>query len=196
MCEENMARVQFSMVRPKGDRIHFVNQEDVEIVLGRLPVELWQRLRHVHFNDRGLGGRRLGYVTVRGRREITLCALPPRVSLNGCCRLERQSPLWFGAGWGRQWPVLAVRRFLLYEVFLHELGHLQVYDLRRPSDRLRFYDEKLAQEFANSWRQQLWSAHFDHPDPVHNPPRAEELLIERAGVQSDSRALTPIAGST
>lgn len=25
------------------------------------------------------------------------------------------------------------------------------------------------------WREELWSSHFDHPDPVHNPPSREEL---------------------
>src|SRR5262249_4890838 len=52
----------------------------------------------------------------------------------------------------RKWPKLAIRRFLLYDVLLHEIGHLQVYDERRPSRRLRFYREKLAQEFADCWR--------------------------------------------
>src|SRR5437016_3232266 len=123
-----MPKVRFSMVPPKSDRIHFVGQTDVEVVLSRLPIVLWQRLRHVHFNDRGLGKRILGYVT-GGRCEITLCALPPQLSLNARCRFVRQSPVWFGADWGHQWPVLAVRRFLLYDTFLHELGHIQAHDL-------------------------------------------------------------------
>jgi hypothetical protein len=164
-----MRQVRFSVVPPKGDRIHYVNQADVAVVLSRLPQELWRRLRGVHFNDRACRRRFLGYVS-GSRRDITLCALPPHVSLNAVCRYDRISTADFGAEFGHQWPVLAVRRFMLYDVLLHEIGHLQVFDAHRPSRRLRFYREKLAQEFANSWRRRLWSVSFDHPDPVHNPP--------------------------
>jgi hypothetical protein len=164
-----MKHVRFSLVPPKGDRIHYVNQADVEVVLSRLPEELWQRLRGVHFNDCAWGRRILGYVN-RSRHDIALCALPPRVSVSACCRWHRISTADFGAEFGRQWPVLAVRRFMLYDVLLHEIGHLQVFDARRPSRRLRFYGEKFAQEFANSWRCRLWSVPFGHPDPVHNRP--------------------------
>ena len=164
-----MKRVTFSVVPPKGDRIHYVNQADVEVVLSRLPEELWQRLRWVRFDDRAWFMRLLGCVN-RGRNEITLCALPPRVSLTAVCRHDRNSTAEFGAEFGVQWPVVAARRFMLYDVLLHEIGHLQVFDARRPSRRLRFYREKLAQEFANSWRRRLWSAPFNHPDPVHNRP--------------------------
>ena len=164
-----MKHVRYSVVPPKGDRIHYVNQEDVEVLLSRLPEELWQRLRGVHFNDRGLGGRALGYTNF-GLQDIAICALPPRVSLTAACRHDRTSPAEFGADFGRQWPVLAVRRFMLYDVLLHEIGHLQVFEARRPSRRLRFFGEKLAQEFANLWRHRLWSVPFDHPDPVHNRP--------------------------
>ena len=47
-----MGHMQFSIVPPKSKRVHFVNQPDVRVVLGRLPEELWKRLRGVHFNDR------------------------------------------------------------------------------------------------------------------------------------------------
>ena len=127
----------------------------------------------MHFNDRAFGNRWLGYVN-RSRCDIALCALPPRVSLGAYCRRDRTCTLEFGAEFGRQWPVIAVRRFMLYYVVLHEIGHLQVDDATRPSERLRFYHEKLSQEFANSWRRRLWADPFDHPDPVHNPPTEAE----------------------
>jgi len=76
----------------------------------------------------------------------------------------------FGAVRGTQWPRLAVRRFLLYEVFLHELGHLQIVNPKAKTPRRRFASETLAQEFANHWRGILWAKPFDHPDSVHNPP--------------------------
>jgi hypothetical protein len=168
-----MSLVKFSLSRPGADRIHYVNEEDVRIVLSRLPFSLWHRLRAVHFNDRSRGARSLGYVN-RGRREIALCALPPRMSLKQAL-VKGQTPEQFGARRGQKWPTLAVRRFILYDVFLHELGHLQLIDGDTRSVRLKFAREKLAQEFAEQWCNNLWSQPFPHPDPVHNPPTRDEL---------------------
>jgi hypothetical protein len=165
--------VKFSQSIPGADRLHYVNAEDIRIVLSRLPLELWQRLRTVHFNDRSRGARVLGYVN-RGRREIALCALPPRMSLRRVL-VKGQTPAQFGAKPGHKWPVLAVRRFMLYDVFLHELGHLQPIKKNARSARLRFAHEKLAQAFAVAWCKRLWGEPFSHPDPVHNPPTPEEF---------------------
>jgi hypothetical protein len=118
--------VKFSTSSPGADRIHYVNEDDIRVVLSRLPDELWDRLRTVHFNDRSRGARVLGYVN-RGRRDIALCALPPRMSLIQALR-NGQRPEEFGARRGEKWPRLAIRRFMLYDVFLHELGHLQLID--------------------------------------------------------------------
>jgi hypothetical protein len=167
------SQVKFSVSIPGADRIHHVNEDDIRIVLSRLPVELWCQVRAVHFNDRSHGGRILGYVN-RGRREITLCALPPRMSLTRML-IKGQTPEQFGASRGQKWPELAIRRFMLYDVFLHELGHLQVINENARSDRLKFAREKLAQAFAINWCRRLWSVPFPHPDAVHNPPAPEEL---------------------
>ncbi|MHB1556355.1 MAG: hypothetical protein ACYC61_02625 [Isosphaeraceae bacterium] len=177
-----MRPIAFSHHHAGCDRRHFVAEDDVRVVLGRLPEPLWARLRAIHFNDRARGRRTLGYVT-RGRSEISLCALPPRVSLTRFL-LRNQSPTQFGAVRGCQWPTLAVRRFLLYDVFLHELGHLQVVDARAKAIRRRFADETRAQEFADRWRRELWSRPFDHPDPVHNPPTAAEIEAVRASLRN------------
>jgi hypothetical protein len=59
---------------------------------------------------------------------------------------------------------------MLYHVFLHELGHLQLVDENARSVRLKFAREKLAEKFAVEWRNRLWSKPFIHPDPVHYPP--------------------------
>ena len=82
---------------------------------------------------------------------------------------------------GSQWPVLAVRRFALYDTFLHELGHLQVIQPKATDPDRRFAREPKAQDFADYWRGELWSAPFDHPDPVHNPPSKEETELLEAG---------------
>jgi hypothetical protein len=180
-----LSRVKFTVSPPGADRMHHVTEEDVRVVLSRLPVELWQRLRAVHFNDGIRGGRFLGYVN-QGRREIALCALPPRMSL-GRFMLNGRTPERFGAVPGVKWPELALRRFLLYEVFLHEVGHLQPVVERRRSDRLKFAREPLAHEFAAEWRKRLWSEPFDHPDPVHNPPSLAELeTVPRCRSKADA----------
>jgi len=163
-----MRRIKFSETIPGCDRRHYLTEEDVMVVLSRLPEETWQRLRAVHFNDRARGNRVLGYVN-NGLREITICALPPRLSLSAALA-PGQSCEQFGAKRGEKWPLPTVRRYLLYGVFLHELGHLQLINEKTKSERMRFAREKFAQEFADRWRKKLWSEHFDHPDPVHNAP--------------------------
>lgn len=115
----------------------------------------------------------LGYVNP-GRREIALCALPPRISLSRFL-VKGESPRAFGARRGSQWPKLAIRRFLLYDVFLHQLGHLQVVDARARHERRKFAGDTKADEFATSWRRRLWSSQYEHSDPVHSAPSAEEL---------------------
>jgi hypothetical protein len=99
-----------------------------------------------------------------------LCALPPRLSI----WVDGSSPQLFGAQRNQKWPPLAIRRYMLYDVLLHELGHLQMIDEDRRSVRLRFAHEKLAQAFAVKWRKRLWLTPFPHPDPVHNPPGVDE----------------------
>jgi hypothetical protein len=167
-----MSKIKFSYTKPGERRKHYLGERDVEVLLGRLPSVLWSRLRAVHFNDLARGNRVLGYVN-RGRREIAICALPPNVSLSRC--LIRRSPRPFGAIRGYQWPERAVRRFLLYDVFLHELGHLQVVDADANTLRRQFASETKAQEFADEWRARLWAEPFAHPDPIHNPATTVEL---------------------
>ena len=107
--ESRLARIRFSRSAIGADRIHYVNEMDVRVVLSRLPFELWQRLRAVHFNDQSRGVRVLGYVT-RGHNEIALCALPPRMSLPP---FRDRTPEEYGAQRGQKWSVLAIRRFML-----------------------------------------------------------------------------------
>lgn len=173
--------VTYSYSQPGGLRKHYLDEHDIEVLLGRLPTRVWSQLRSVHFNDRCLGVRCLGYVN-RGHREITICALPANVSLTRFVgwRSGRRSPRRFGAIRGSQWPERAVRRFMLYDVFLHELGHLQVVDPKASNVRRKFASQTKAQEFADYWRDRLWSQPFDHPDPIHNPPSEPELkAVER-----------------
>lgn len=184
-----MRRIRYSYVRPGEKRRHYLHGDDINVLLSRLPEELWARLRAVHFNDRACGCRWLGYVG-RCRSEIAICALPPRVSMSKFLvrrslskALHRRSPREFGAAHGQQWPELAVRRFMLYYVFLHELGHLQIVDPVAREIRRKFASERIAQEFSDDWRVRLWSNEFVHPDPVHNAPS----LVEREQMDAMSR---------
>ena len=168
--ESQLRRIRFSFSTTRSGRIHYLDADDVRTLLARMPEHLWERLRAVHFNDRSVGKRRAGYVNA-GHREITLCAFPASVSCtNYTGRKWGISPETFGAARGRQWPRVTVRRFFLYEVFLHELGHLQLVEPNAKNDRRRFASESLAEAFAKHWRRVLWSRPFDHPDPVHHPP--------------------------
>lgn len=166
-------QVQFSSSRVKCDRVYHVTVDDVRIVLARLPHEVTRRLRRVHFNDRSRGARVLGYVNP-GRREIALCALPPRMSLTRFLA-RGQSPRQFGARRCTQWPTLAIRRFLLYDLLLRELGGLQIVDEHARSVRRKFAMETKARAFAMTWRKTLWAQPFEHEDPVHSAPNAAEL---------------------
>jgi predicted Zn-dependent protease len=64
---------------------------------------------------------------------------------------------------------------MLYDVFLHELGHLQIIDGDAGSVRRKFAMETKAQQFAMYWCKKLWSERFDHADPAHNAPTEQEF---------------------
>lgn len=173
-----MHKVKFSYTRPGADRRHYINEDDVKVILERLPSELWRTLKAVYFNDVSEGGKTYGYVN-QGRREIAICALPPRVSL----RWARSAgdPDQYGAIKGTQWPTLAIRRYQLYYTFLHELGHLQVVRPDKKDPDRKYGGEKVAHEFANYWRKKLWAEKNNHPDPIHNPPSKKELNLLESG---------------
>lgn len=163
--------------KTEPDVVSYVSDEDIKIVLERIPDEFRTRLRDVFKHYESYGVRELGSVRRRGRRDINLCAiLPYRVSL-GRFLVKGQKAVEFGAPARGQWTPWAVRRFLLYDVLLHELGHLQVINLQSTNYNRKFASETHAQRFADYWRRKLWSAYFDHPDPVHNHPSPDELSI-------------------
>jgi hypothetical protein len=157
--------------------VRYVSEKDVRIVLERVPGHLRERLRDVFHTYRSGGVRYLGFVRRRGRRDINLCSvLPPRVSL-GRFIVRGQSASEFGAPSRGQWPPWAVRRFLLYDTLLHELGHLQLVRPRASRWDRRYASETLAQQFADDLRRQLWAAPFEDPDPVHSPPKSDERAM-------------------
>jgi tetratricopeptide (TPR) repeat protein len=70
---------------------------------------------------------------------------------------------------------------MLYEVLLHEIGHLQVVEATARNARRKFADEKYAVDFAQEWRATLWAGDKDRVDSSHHPPSAEELSRLDAG---------------
>jgi len=163
--------------KSEPDVVKYISHNDLEIVKSRIPEEFCTRLRDIFIWGESYGVRTLGYVTRNGRRDVNLSAfLPYRVSLRRFL-IKGQSALEFGTSPRGQWTPWAVRRFLLYDVFLHEIGHLQVVEKTTSNKNRKFASETLAQKFADDLRRKLWSSHFDHPDPVHNSPQPDELSI-------------------
>lgn len=163
-----MTQIEFVIRPPRDNRLHHLTPADLQFVLSRLPPEVYARLETVHFVDMGKRLRELGCVQP-GHREIALCALPPTISLNGFM-FPGQEPGTYGASWEAAWPSVAIRRFLLYDVFLHELGHMQLVLSKNGPPRKRFADEVQAHEFALAWRERLWSTPCDSTDPAHRAP--------------------------
>jgi hypothetical protein len=160
--------------RETNDLVSYVDLREVDVVIERVPAEYRTRIRDI-FRRRSSDAKVLGSVSTRGRRDISLSTrLPIRVSL-GRYLHGGQSADEFGAPKRGQWPPWAVRRFLLYDVLLHEIGHLQIVNETASRVQRKFASETRAQEFADEMRRTLHSETFDHPDPIHNAPTAAEL---------------------
>jgi len=178
MNEAQLNRIHFNYRKPHSNYRHFVDVEDVKTVLRRLPYEVCERLKAVHLNNRSRGGRVLGYTTTRGRREVSLCSLPARMTVRGALRFPH-TPEMFGGTQTGQWPTLAVRRFMLYGVLLHEVGHLQLVREKGRGPQRKFAREPLAEAFAGVWGPEIWATPIEHTDPAHHPPSEEELARVR-----------------
>lgn len=162
--------------RVTKDLVAYINKREIDLVVERVPQEYRARLRDI-FRLRSSDAKILGSVSTRGRRDIDLtAALPIRVSLSRYLH-GGQAPGEFGAPKLGQWPPWAVRRFLLYDVLFHEIGHLQIVDPNASRVTRKFASETRAQEFADELRRTLYSEHFEHPDPIHNAPKAVELEL-------------------
>jgi len=174
--------------REEHDSLTYVRSEEMRLAIERIPSEFRTRLRDIIPWGDTRGMRQLGWVTTRGRRDIVICSsLPVRVSLRTFIA-PGQSATEFGAPARGQWPPWAVRRFILYDVLLHELGHLQLVDPKGRSWRRKFAAETKANEFANTWRRTLWAERFDHCDVVHNAPSSDEMEFIGVWEQLDKAA--------
>ncbi len=147
----------------------YVEEADIQAILPRLPEETWGHLRRVRFRDGADAGGRLGDVVTGPEPEIVLHAQAYRVSLAPYVG-RGETPETYGAVGGCRWPVLAIRRFLLYNVLLSQLGRLQRGEAG-TNDRT----------FAEHWRGELWSRQSDDFDPVHHAPTEKESRLLRVG---------------
>jgi hypothetical protein len=169
-----VAREPKRATRVTKDLVAYINQQEIELVIERVPAHDRTRVRDI-FRRRSSDAKVLGSVSTRGRRDIDLsAALPIRVSL-GRYLHGGQSADEFGAPTHGQWPPWAVRRFLLYDVLFHEIGHLQIVEPGASRVNRKFASETRAQEFADELRRTLYSEPFEHRDPIHNTPTAGEL---------------------
>ena len=180
------ARQRKRSTRPTRDLVTYINDREIDLIVGRVPAEFRIRLRDV-FRRRSSDASILGSVSTRGRRDIEVTAeLPVRLGL-GRYLHGGQSPAEFGAPKLGQWPPWAVRRFLLYDVLLHEIGHLQIVDPRASRVNREFASETRAQELADELRRALYSEPFDHADPIHNAPTPVELSMLEVWDRLDKR---------
>lgn len=156
----------------RGDLYRYVTKEDVLILLNRLPLKEYEHLKTVTF-DTCIGAYKFGYVSYKRVNGIVLCDQPQRMAMRGA-DAKRGHLTEYGGLNNIKWPTMAVRRYMLYNVFLHELRHTQIVKPNKKHIWEKTPNEKLANEYSDHWRGTLYSQHFDHPDPVHNLPTEEE----------------------
>ncbi len=177
---QNIDRIDFVREPTDGHLRHFVEEADLRVVLSRLHASDWERLKRVVLRRQIGDDRRLGLATGPERTEVHLCALPHRLDLTPYLASDQEAES-FGALAGRNWPASAVRRFMLYGVFLQELGHLQVLRPDAASSRHHYASAAHASAFARERREQLWSSPCGHADVAHRPASKEETRELRGG---------------
>ena len=165
-----MHEITFLNLSPEPQRQHYLHPSEFRILLDRMPTSLYCQLREVRFDDMNLGLRRLGYVSA-DRHTIAICALPRVVDLTRY--LEGRSSRLFGALPGTPWPKVAVKRFLLYDIFLQLLGHTQMVS-PDAAGYLKYAGPGEARKFAHDWRTRLWKM-SEGLSPLHCPPNSLEL---------------------
>ena len=101
----------------------YIEETEIEALLSHLPDATWQDLHRVRFKNGADTGGRLGDVATHPDSEIVIFAQAYRVSLTPYLGRD-ETPETYGAVDGSRWPVLAIKRFMLYNVLLAQLGRL------------------------------------------------------------------------
>jgi len=154
------------------DLYRYLKKEDVLTLLNRLPLKEYEHLKSVTFKTCE-GADAYGFVYHRRPTSIVICDQSARTSIRNATA-KRGSLEEFGALNNRKWPTLALRRYLLYHTFLHELRHTQLLENGKKRTRDKMPLEKQADEYADHWRGELYQNYFKHPDPIHNLPSKTE----------------------
>lgn len=156
--------------RPPTGFIHPAPRADVSALLRRAGAECVYGLRTVRLTvppSRDAAGLLFGRLIVPGVILLYAQPMPPWV-LPGRLPAEEHDRLGCAgaeitpAGAGTQtivaWPGDTLRRFMLYDVLLHEIGHhVLQHERRAPAGRIvRTRDhEAFADRFARRWRERL-----------------------------------------
>jgi|GEM_PF-4884861 len=162
----------FHYGRMGSDLYQYLHREDILVLLNRLPLKEYEHLRSVTFKT-CKGGNAFGRVYSKRITGIIICDIASRISISHP-KPTKDCLFEYGAIQSLKWPTIAVRRFMLYDVFLHELRHTQIIHPEKKETRYKIPKERLAHEYADYWRGELYQEKFDHPDPVHNLPSEEE----------------------
>ena len=147
----------------------YVEETEIEALLAQLPEETRRDLHRVRFKNGVDTGGRLGDIASDPDPEIVIYAQAYRVSLTPYLGRD-ETPETYGAVDGCRWPVLAIKRFVLYNVLLTQLGRLQVGASGASGE-----------QFAGHWRRELWSREPDDSDAVHRAPTEKEARLMRVG---------------
>lgn len=150
--------------------LHPADRADVAGLLRRAGAECTYGLRAVRLAVAPLAdgaGLLFGRLIVPGvivlyAQPVPPWVLPGRLPENAQDRLLQAGAEISGAGGGMQtiveWPADTLRRFMLFDVLLHELGHhVLQHERRAPAGRIvRTSDhEAFADRFARRWRERL-----------------------------------------
>ncbi len=163
------ARVPIRLENPSRDFYHPVTPQDIAELLVRLPADDLRglemiTLRRVPWSSY-LRDDSFGWYDPHDR-DISLRAFPVDQRLyvgeRGPTERERREFDPFCTNWQRgrggwylQWDDESLRRFYLYDVLLHEIGH-HVADRDRPVGRTRRSShEDFAHDYARRWRRAL-----------------------------------------
>ena len=145
---------------PSRDFYHPCSAEDYHAVLSRLPSELTNDvsaivLRRTSKRDENLGvdaRRRYSCIIMNAFPVSNEMEWPKKPTDSEVRHLARWCDRWRSNGgrWWLEWTPDEVRRYYLYHVFLHEIGHInqpRSYSLKRR--------ESFAENFALEWAREL-----------------------------------------
>lgn len=133
-----------------------IREDDVKLVLERLPQETFSRFQVIHFSDPSRDLRWIGYIN-QEKAEIAISLLPPGV------RRIRFVMRVGGGPTSRRFARRTnarKRRDLLFDVLVDDIGHLQIMDEQAADGvRVRSY-EPARRAHTDYWRLRLWSFNF------------------------------------